>query len=197
MKSFRFYFVLLICLQSVCNILTTTQTTSIVSKSDHLECSSSFNLYSSGPAGRIQGSVMGNYVQTGTELEGWPTWKAKCRDDRYLYRCPCDGGNTWLFGRQIGDKVGWIKQASCNFSCPEHCYYDSRQNWQYWNDDEKQWHPDSSIRLYLVPPNKPDKCDTPWNNFWSWINSHFYIFFVVGGPIIAVSYTHLTLPTKA
>ena len=88
-------------------------------------CSDGFTISSTGPAGYVQGNVLGVYRRTSEKIMGWETWNMECRDDRYLYRCPCGKGIDWLLGKSNGNEVGWIKHRNCN-GCPESC---SQGNW--------------------------------------------------------------------
>ena len=71
------------------------------------DCSYGLTISSSGPAGRIQGSVLGDYRRRDEHIMEWPTWDMRCRDNRYLYRCPCGKTNDWLFGKLRGRKSLW------------------------------------------------------------------------------------------
>ena len=99
------------------------------------QCSSMITISSSGPSYWVQGSVLGTYLLKKETIQNWPTWKMKGRNDRFLYKCPC--GKKWLFGRSNGANEGWIKHPNCT-DCPENC----SKEWQYWNDNEKQWYSD-------------------------------------------------------
>ena len=94
------------------------------------DCSYGLTISSSGPAGRIQGSVLGDYRRRDEHIMLWPTWDMICRDNRYLYRCPCGKKIDWLFGKLNGYKDGWIKHRNCT-GCPESC---SQGDWLYWDD---------------------------------------------------------------
>ena len=107
------------------------------------DCSSTITISSSGPGGRVQRNVMGTYFSETKTVMKWPTWKMKCRDDRYLYRCPCATGKDWLFGKWNGNNVGWIKHRNCT-GCPEDC----SQNWLYWDDNVKK-----------MVPRQPNSCN--------------------------------------
>ena len=107
------------------------------------DCSDGLTISSTGPAGYVQADVLGVYRRASEKVMGWETWNMECRDDRYLYRCPCGKGNDWLFGKSNGNEVGWIKHRNCN-GCPESC---SQDNWLYWDDTLKKWYPDIQIRV--------------------------------------------------
>ena len=53
---------------------------------------------SAGDGGSVQRNVMGIYVKEPTVKDGWPTWKMTCRDDRYVFKCPCTPKRNWLVG---------------------------------------------------------------------------------------------------
>ena len=119
------------------------------------ECSRTITISSSGISNSVQGSVLGTYFIETRMIMKWPTWKMKCRDDRYLYRCPC-GKQGWLFGKWNGNDVGWIKHPNCT-ECPENCSRD----WLYWNDDLKQWYPDTQLHV-----TKDDRSEECIPSFW-------------------------------
>ena len=74
-------------------------------KLERKDCSYGLTISSFGPAGRIQGSVLGDYRRRDEHIMEWPTWDMRCRDNRYLYRCPCGKTNDWLFGKLKPRKI--------------------------------------------------------------------------------------------
>ena len=135
----------------------TKRSESIDSKLQH--CSATIIISSFGPSKYVQGSVLGIYLINKQTIEKWPTWKMKHRSNRFLYKCPC--GTKWLFGGSNGASEGWIKHPNCT-DCPENC----SRNWQYWNDDKKQWYTDSQIITEKYKANGGNEVDKSEVGIW-------------------------------